>query len=113
VSELETKARIAAARFYVRMRRRYWISLFGMNLLIFVVAIPVSAVRSELHPIVRGTLDLLVTVACCACMLWGVVAGIALIGFRCPRCGKRFILSGWRTWPSNQCKHCGLDLGSE
>lgn len=35
----------------------------------------------------------------------------ALTHFRCPRCGKRFLLSWSSSWPTAACKHCGLYLG--
>ncbi len=42
-----------------------------------------------------------------------VAAGLAwltLLHWPCPRCGKRFILGRGNNFPTNRCKHCGLDL---
>ncbi len=47
--------------------------------------------------------------------IWIVSATFALIalrGFRCPLCGKRFVRKGWSSWPTDRCKHCGLDLAT-
>jgi hypothetical protein len=38
------------------------------------------------------------------------IVSFDLRGFRCPRCAKRFAVSWWNSWPTNRCKHCGLDL---
>jgi hypothetical protein len=72
---------------------------------------PIAVFQHELNLYVRGVLLSLFIVVWCACWLGGVVTWFTLIGFRCPRCGKRFIMSWWSSWPTNWCKHCGLDLG--
>jgi len=110
VSDLDTKTWIEAARSYVRLRRRYWRCLLGMTALLVVFGAPISAFEHELNPYVRGILLSLFTVAWCACWVGGVVTWFTLIGFRCPRCGKQFIMSWWSSWPGNRCKHCDLDL---
>jgi len=111
VSALDTKTWIDAARSYARLRRRYWRCLLGMPVLLVVFGPPIAAFERELNPCVRGILLSSFIVAWCACWVGGVGTWFALIGFRCPRCGKRFIMSWWSSWPTNRCKHCGLDLG--
>jgi hypothetical protein len=113
VSDLEAKTWIEAAQSYVRLRRRYWRCFFGMPglLVLLVFGAAISAFEHGLSPSVRGILLSLFIVAWCACWLGSLVTWFTLVGFRCPRCGKRFIMSWWSSWPSDRCKHCGLDLG--
>jgi len=114
MSDLDTKTRIEASRSYVRLRRRYWRYLLGMPALVvvFVVGAAMIAVfKHDREPYARGILNSLFAVAWCGCCVGGVVTWFKLIGFRCPQCGKRFIMSWWSSWPGNRCKHCELDLG--
>jgi DNA-directed RNA polymerase subunit RPC12/RpoP len=111
VSGLDTETRIEASRSYVRLRRRYWRRLLRMPalLVVFVVVMALFAVfKYDRNPYARGTLNSLLVVAWFACWLRGVVTWYKLIGFRCPRCGKRFMMSWWSSWPGNRCKHCDL-----
>ncbi len=112
MGELDTNTWIEASRSYVRLRRRYWRCWLGMpaSLVVLVALIPVFG-HTLKNPYVRGALFSLLIVAWCACWLGCAVTWFALMGFRCPRCGKRFLISWWSSRPSNRCKHCDLDLG--
>ena len=39
-----------------------------------------------------------------------IVTWLELLNWRCPRCGKRFVVSAVDNIPTDECKHCGLDL---
>jgi hypothetical protein len=82
-----------------------------MPALLIIVGAPIAVFEHELNPYVRGILLSLFTVAWFACWVGGVATWFALNRFRCPQCGRRFIQSWWNNWPTNRCKHCGLDLG--
>jgi hypothetical protein len=119
MGELDTSTYLDAARSYTQLRRRYWRFFLGMPalaLLLYLGAI-ISAVRLERNSIVPGknpiatVLTVLFVVAWLTSWLGSFATGIALKRFRCPRCGKRFTLAWWGSWPGNRCKHCDLDLG--
>jgi hypothetical protein len=108
--DLGIKTWIEAARSYARLRRRYWRSFLGAMLLL-IMGMPLSTYRHELNPIVYGLIVFLLVIAFLACWVRSVITLFALWGFRCPRCGRRFIMAWWSSWPSKRCKHCELDLG--
>jgi hypothetical protein len=62
-------------------------------------------------PFLLGTVLLLLALGFLTCWAVGSATWIWLLRFRCPRCGKRFIVTWWSSWPSDRCKHCALDLG--
>jgi hypothetical protein len=93
------------------LRRRYWRSLLGVFAVLVVIGGAISAFVDERDPIPRRILFSLALAVFCAVFAVNVATWFALMGFRCPRCGGRFILSWWSSWPSDRCKHCELDLG--
>jgi hypothetical protein len=110
MKDLDTRTWIEAARRYVRLRRRYWRSTFGAVALFAVFGTPLFVMDQKLHSTLRGVLGSILGVGFLACWLGGVVSWFELRSFRCPRCGNQFIVSWTNTWPTNCCKHCGLDL---
>ena len=112
MSDLDTKSWSEAARSYERLRRRnlrftvaYVGSFFGFVILFFAA--------SEMNfDALATTLFLLFIPASCAFGLGSLLTSFELWGFRCPRCGKRFIVAWRGSWPTDRCKQCGLDFGS-
>jgi hypothetical protein len=111
MGELDIGVMRRAACSYVRLRRRYWRCFFGMALLLVSIAISLSALRGEAAARVRVSIATACGIAYCACALGAILSWSALMRFRCPRCGKRFVLAWWSSWPTDRCKHCELDLG--
>jgi hypothetical protein len=105
---------LEAAQAYKRLRRRFLGCYLGLLVLLSafpVVGIPTVASELEPSPFVRDVFSSAFAVAWCGCLMGAAVNWFKLIGFRCPKCGKRFVLSWWRSWPDDRCLHCGLDLG--
>jgi len=114
MGDLDANIVADAARRYTGLRRRYWRSLL--------VGIPLISgaglfgmFEGEfgplLNPVIGRVLVVSVVAGFLTCWVGGVVTWSSLMRFRCPRCGKRFILSWYSSWPTNRCKHCQLDLG--
>ena len=112
VGDPDAKMWLKEARRYGRLRRRYWRCFLGMPALLVVLGAPTFAFEDKLNPIVRGILLSVFGVGWCACWVGCLTSWFGLIRFRCPRCGKRFVLSRSSSWLTAQCKHCELDLGS-
>lgn len=111
MGDVDFKTRTDAARRYTGLRRRFWQFYLGGVALIAVLGTPLFALGPRLNPIVRGMLAVPLGFGFLICWIGGFVAWLLLMRFRCPRCGKRFIVSRWSSWPTAACKHCGLDLG--
>ena len=111
MAALDTRTWIAAARRYMRLRRRYWFCFVGVFAVCATLGTPLFVFGDDLHPAVRGVLFTVLFVGFLACWLGSIVTWFTLLAFRCPRCGNRFLLS-WTatTWPGSHCKHCRLDL---
>jgi hypothetical protein len=98
-----------ASRQYGALRRRYWRFFLGIPvLLIMGCASSIPALNS----VVRGLLIALLISGFLVCWTGGLFAWFSLGRFRCPRCGKRFMVRYWWTtnWPTGTCIHCGLRL---
>lgn len=116
MGEPDTESWLEASRSYATLRRRYWRCFFGMpvSLIVYlVIGLPLSLLGEALkmNPYVTYLLLSSFSIVWCTCWVGTLVTWFRLIGFRCPRCGNRFILTWWITWPMNQCRHCDLDLG--
>jgi hypothetical protein len=40
------------------------------------------------------------------------IAWYRLMSWPCPRCDKLFVVAWYSSWPTNECKHCGLKVES-
>jgi hypothetical protein len=101
---------IEQARRYVRLRRRYWWSFFGG---IAVMAVPLCAFSVFRDLVPQAFIDFalpFIGAAFMALCVVNLVTWFQLIAFRCPACRQRFVLSVFSAWPSDRCRHCGLDL---
>ena len=107
---LDSRAWIDSAKRYTRLRRRYWQFLFGFITLFAALGTPLFAFGDRLPPVVRSVLGFTLAAGGFACWAGSLVCWIALINFRCPRCGNPFVLGAGSTWPTNRCKHCRLDF---
>ena len=108
---MDTRTWIEAARRYVRLRRRYWLCFLGEVVLVAVFGTPLFVFADQMNSIARDILVSVLVVGFVACSVVTVITWFALVGFRCPRCGNQFMMSWTNSWPTNRCKHCGLDLG--
>ena len=96
---------------YRRLRRRYF-RFFLCGVVSFgVFGAPLIAYGENLNHVVAGILGLLTAAFGLVCWGGGLAMWITLMNWRCPRCGKRLILSFTDSLPTNNCKHCGLYLG--
>jgi hypothetical protein len=102
----------AAARRYVGLRRRYWRFWLGIWIMFAVGAAYVAAFGSQDDHMTVGDIPLILPgLGFMICFLGSLVTWNSLMEFRCPQCGKRFILTWGSSWPTSSCKHCGLYLG--
>jgi len=95
---------------YARLRRRWW-RFFLLAIGFAVLGAPVFFVdRAEGYvrwlAVVGNVLSGGFVIA--ACVSW-----FALLKWPCPRCGKRFILGVNDSLPTDECKHCGLNLAAQ
>jgi hypothetical protein len=108
---IDPHALVCAGEEYRRLRRRYFQFFLGGVMSFAVFAGPLIAYGDNLHRAVVGVLGALTAVFGVICWGGGWATWITLMNWRCPRCGKRFILSFSNSLPTNNCKHCGLYLG--
>ncbi len=114
MGDLDANILADAARRYTSLRRQYWRSLLVATVLISgagLFGLFVGEFGPLLNPVIGRVLTVLLPAGFLTCWVISVVTWSSLMGFRCPRCGKRFILAWYSSWPTNRCKHCGLDLG--
>jgi hypothetical protein len=110
MGDLDTKAWIEVVRSYQHLRRRtvrYTLAYVGCFVGFVTVLFIASAKKLDA---LAGTLFLLFIPASCMLGLVVFLGWFDLKNFRCPRCGKRFIVAWWGSWPTDRCKHCGLDV---
>jgi hypothetical protein len=102
----------AAADEYGRLRRRFW-RLFLCGVASFAAfGLPMILAGERMPPALRGTFGAATALTGLVCWIGAVSTWLMLLNWRCPRCGKRFLLSSTSSWPTGVCKHCGLDLSS-
>jgi hypothetical protein len=109
LNDIDVKALADASRRFIKLRRLYWRFFFGA-IILFAMLGPANALDSQRHPVLYGVLTFTLPLGFLVCCLGGVVGWHLLLHFICPRCGERFILSSFSSWPSSVCKHCGLKL---
>jgi hypothetical protein len=96
---------------YTDLVRRYWRGFLG-GFALFAIIGPLLFIFGQRHyPVVSGVLAMVLGVGFLWCWGSAVAAWSAILRFRCPRCGKRFALACFSSWPTSTCKHCGLFLG--
>jgi predicted RNA-binding Zn-ribbon protein involved in translation (DUF1610 family) len=107
--ELDRRAR--AARRFKKLRRGFW-QFFSIGLASFAtLGTPLLAFGPRLAPPVRIMLGFPLVIGFLAGCVGCLVTWAALMRFRCPSCGERFVLSSDSSWPTAACKHCGQYLG--
>ncbi len=111
MGDVDSNTLAEAARRYTALRRRYWRFFVGLWALGALAGAIGLAVGQKPGPFIGGVLILPLVLGFVTCWAVCLVTDIALKQFRCPRCGKRFTLTWWISWPSDRCKHCDLDLG--
>jgi hypothetical protein len=109
MGDLDANILADAARRFTGLRRRYWRFILGFMAL---VGGP-TLFGPLLNPDIGRVLKVLVFVGLLTCWVGGAVTLYDLMGFRCPRCGKRFIVGSSSTWPTDRCKHCQQLLSSK
>ena len=82
-----------------------------MIALFTVIGTPVMAFGDRMHHDLRSVWGSVLALTTGTCWIVSAVSWLMLMAFRCPRCGNHFMWSAGTSWPTNQCKHCGLDLG--
>ena len=110
MGDLDTKTWIDAARSYQLLRRRtlrYFLAYFGGFFGFLAVLLFASANKLDA---LAGSVFLLLIPTMCLLGVGVFLNSFELRDFRCPRCGKRFAVAWWGTWPTDRCKHCGLDI---
>ncbi len=110
LTDIDTQTRTEAASRYVRLRRRYWRCFLGGAAFFAIFGTPLLVFGNHMNPIARCVLGSMLGIGSIACWVGGLATWFALVGFRCPQCGKQFVMSWTSSWPTNRCKHCGLDL---
>jgi hypothetical protein len=115
VSDLDIKTWIESARLYGRLRRRaVRLSFAYIGIYVAFFAFFAAAAGDDVDPILPPLFFFLFLFVTFGWFLVASIASLKLWDFRCPRCGKRFVhYSWWSNWPTDRCKHCGLNLGSE
>lgn len=111
MKEVDPRTRAEAARRYATLRRWWWQSFLAMPVIWVVLTVSLVALGSWSSPVVRAALTGAGTAGFFGSWVIALVSWLRLLRFRCPRCGGRFLLSWWSSWPTSTCKHCGLDLG--
>lgn len=108
--EVDLKTLAEATRRYARLRWVYWRFFLGGIVIFGVIAGPHFVFESQ-QPTEFYYVVTWVSMLCFVlCQLVCFGAWHALTQFRCPRCGERFIMAWWSSWPTEECKHCGLKL---
>ena len=100
-----------AARRYTGLRRRYWRFFLGGFALFAVLGTPLLAFDTHLNSVGRALIGVPLGIGFLTCWVGAMLSWSSLTRFRCPRCGKRFIMSWSSSWPTSDCKHCFLRLG--
>jgi hypothetical protein len=110
LGELNTERWVGAARRYVRFRRCFWRFFLCGFAIVVVFGVPLTAageyIPRPLQALLFSALWLIVLV----CWVGFMMSMLALWGFHCPRCRGRFAISWFSNWPTDRCKHCGLNL---
>ena len=112
VTPIDPQRLTLAAAEYWRLRRRYWQFFLGAAVSFVIFGLPLIAYGDRMHQVYVVVLGMLTAVLGVIGWTGALVTWAVLFNWPCPSCGKRFILSRTSSWPTDYCKHCGLDLGS-
>ena len=104
---METHA-LSVWREYYRRRR-----IFGLSFLAFFSGIALAGITSAVLPdgFLKTVFAILLVAAALGSWVTLAWAHLQLMGFRCPRCAKRF--APYWAVVHNQCTHCGIKVGTE
>jgi hypothetical protein len=93
---------------YLRMRSRYFSLTIGAAAAVMsaVLSVRIPYYHYPLSGIIAVIFGALFGVLC----IWSMLTWFQILRWPCPRCGKSFVFACWSTWPTNQCKHCGLSV---
>ncbi|WP_435016373.1 hypothetical protein TA3x_003939 [Tundrisphaera sp. TA3] len=109
MGEIDDEARADASRRFMSLRRRSCRFFLGMPVF-WLMGVITSAVCERFWPAGKAIMAVPL-LGFLTCWVGAALAWSGLTEFRCPRCGKRFIMSWSNTLPTAACKHCGLYLG--
>ena len=110
MGDVDPKTLADSSRRYARLCWMYWRFFLGGMVIFGVNAVPLFVFEPQRPTLLFDTLIFLLSIAFIMCQVVALGAWHSLMQFRCPRCGERFILSWWSSWPGEACKHCGLKL---
>ncbi|WP_428303736.1 hypothetical protein [Lacipirellula sp.] len=97
---------------YVFLRRRFWLAgaaFLLLALIEFAIFEGSSLLRVDDQPWV-GLAAFAIAAVMVVCVVRAVIAWYRLLNWPCPQCNKLFLLAWWSSWPTDECKHCGLKV---
>ena len=98
---------------YISLRRRFFRTYAALLIAMAVIAVVMLGGFFGLSN--QPWFGIVVFAAGCAMAVSAARNAIAwyrLMSWPCPRCDKLFIVAWWSSWPTNECKHCGLNVES-
>jgi DNA-directed RNA polymerase subunit RPC12/RpoP len=101
---------LAARIEYGQLRRRLLLFFLCGCVSFVAFGLPLLVAADRLPPWLRTTLGVAAAVTGGVSWIGCMSTWLILLYWKCPRCGKRFILSSGSSFPTNFCKHCRLDL---
>jgi hypothetical protein len=111
MSDVDATTLAEAARRYTVLRRCYWRFALGGVILLALLGALLNVLSPRFDPVVCLILIVPLVAGFLTCWVGCLATWLALMRFRCPGCGKRFLLSCSSSWPTAACKHCCLWLG--
>jgi hypothetical protein len=110
LDDVDPKTLADASRRFFGLRRICGRLYLGGIGIFAVLATCLGVFEQERYPVLVEVLCLTLGVAFALCWLGFFLGWRSLTHFDSPRCGKRFIMAWWSSWPTSACKHCGLTL---
>ena len=108
---VDPDALAAATQRFATLRRRYWWSIGGGLIWFATLGLPLIFLGDHIHSAIQPVAAFVFAIGFLIFWSTAVASWFYLLGFRCPRCGKRFMFSRSNTLATDRCKHCGLHLG--
>jgi hypothetical protein len=106
--DFDAKSWIAAGKRYALLRRRYWRWYLSGSGVAVGFAVIVGTLGRHISEPVRTAVGWVVGIVILFWVIMIFRVWLALMRFRCPRCGEPFGVIGWR-W---RCGSCTLDLAA-